>query len=119
MRSKDVFKSKYLKSEDVVTPITATISCCEVEEVGQGAEKKDKPVLHLEDGVAPVVLNRTNFEALEEAFGDSDEWAGHKIRIRVEKVTFQGKRVNGIRVSPIKPKPATTAAEETSDEVAA
>jgi hypothetical protein len=117
MRSKDIFKGKYLKSTDVVAPIIATISYCEMQEVGTGTDKREKPVLFLENGVAPVVLNQTNFVALEDAFGDSDDWAGHRIKIRAEKVQYQGKRVDGIRVYPIKPKPAEV--EDVPDDVAA
>jgi hypothetical protein len=62
-------------------------------------------VIHFESG-KPMVCNRTNFEAIEEAFGDSDDWAGHKIKIFCVATSYQGKRVDGIRVEPIVPKPA-------------
>ena len=54
----------------------------------------------------PMVLNRTNWDTLEEAFGDSDDWAGHKVRIKTARTKFQGKPVDGIRLDAIKPKPA-------------
>jgi hypothetical protein len=105
MRTTDVFSSKYLKSTDVKTkPKIAVISHLEIEEVGQ--DKKKKPVLHFEDGVKPMVANRTNFEELEVAFGDSDEWPGQKVKIYCAPTSYQGKRVDGIRVEPIVPKPA-------------
>jgi hypothetical protein len=105
MRSSDAFPSKYLKSTDAkAAPIVATISGLEQEAVGP--EKQDKWVLHL-DGQKPMVLNRTNFEAIEDAFGDSDDWSGHKIKIKTVRTSFQGKSVDGLRVEPIVPKPAT------------
>jgi len=104
MRSQDAFPRKYLQAADVKTkPIIAVILHLKMELVGQ--EKKEKPVLYLEDQ-KPIVLNRTNFEALEEAFGDSDDWPGHKTKITCARTSFQGKTVDGLRTTPIVPKPA-------------
>lgn len=73
MRSSDIFQSKFLKSADVkAKPLVAVISYCAFESVGQ--DKKEKPVIYFESG-KPVVCNRTNFEAIEDAFGDSDKLA--------------------------------------------
>jgi hypothetical protein len=106
MRSSDAFPSKYLKSADVKTkPFVATISHVDMELVGQGQDQKQKPILYLE-GQKPIVLNRTNFDAIESAFGDTDEWPGHKIRAYCAPTRFQGKATDGIRVDPIVPKPA-------------
>jgi hypothetical protein len=115
MRTKDLFPSKYLKSEDAkAKQIVALISHLAQELVGQGQDQKKKPVLYLEDQ-KPIVLNRTNTEVLEEAFGDSDEWPGHKIKIYCVKVDFGGKRVDGLRIEPVVAKPATK--DELNDEV--
>ena len=115
MRASDVFQSNYLKSSDVKVKMKiATISHLETEPVGQ--DKKEKPVLYFENGVKPMVVNRTNFETLEEAFGDSDEWSGQKVKIFCAPTSYQGKRVDGIRVEPIVPKPALK--DELNDEVA-
>jgi hypothetical protein len=114
MRSTDIFTSKYLKSADVKTkPEIAVISYLVTEVVGE--EKKTKPVLYFENGVRPMVLNRTNFETLEDAFGDSDAWPGHKVKIFCAPTTYLGKRTEGIRVAPIVPKPALK--DEMNDEV--
>jgi hypothetical protein len=113
MRASDAFPSKYLKSADVkAKPLIATISYVVQEAVGE--DKKKKPVLYLETGL-PIVLNRTNFEALEDVFGDSDEWPGHKVKIFCAPTSYQGRKVDGIRVTPITPKPAASA--ELNDEV--
>jgi hypothetical protein len=116
MRTKDLFPSKYLSSADVkAKQIVATISHMKQETVGQGADQKLKPVLYLEDQ-KPLVLNKTNTEALEEAFGDSDDWPGHKIKIYCTKTKYAGKAVDGTRVEPVVPKPALK--DELNDEVA-
>jgi hypothetical protein len=108
MKTSDAFPSRYLQTATVkAKPVVATISHVEMELVGHGAEQKRKPVLHLEDE-KPVVLNRTNFEALAGAFGDdSGEWPGHKIKVYAARTQFGGKSMDGLRVDPIVPKPAS------------
>jgi len=114
MRASDAFPSKYLKSSDVKAKTKiATISSLEKEAVGQN--KEQKPVLYFEGDVKPMVVNRTNFEELEAAFGDSDEWPGHKVEIYCAPTSYQGKRVDGIRLKPIVPKPAPK--DDLNDEI--
>jgi hypothetical protein len=103
MRSSDAYPSKFLKSADVkAKQMIATISYVAKEAVGQ--DKKEKPVIYLETG-KPIVCNRTNFEAIEEAFGDSDDWPGKKIKVYCAPTTYQGKRTDGIRIEPVTAKP--------------
>jgi hypothetical protein len=114
MRAADAFPSKFLKSSDVKTkPRIATISGLDFEDVGQNKERK--PVLSFENGLKPMVINRTNFETLEEAFGDSDSWPGHKVKIFCAPTSYQGKRVDGLRVEAIVPKPALK--DDLNDEI--
>jgi hypothetical protein len=116
MRSDQAFPSKFLKSADVkAKPIVATISHMEMALVGQGQEQKLKPVLYFEGGEKPMVLNRTNFEALEDAFGDSTDWPDHKVKIKCEPTKYSGKAVDGLRIEPIIPKPAPM--EEPNDAI--
>jgi hypothetical protein len=71
MRAKDAFPSKYIKAADVKErPSVVVIAHLGQEAVGQGAEQKEKHVLYFESG-KPLVLNRINWDTLEEAFGDS------------------------------------------------
>src|SRR5215469_16923867 len=98
MKTSDAFPSRYLQTAAVkAKPIVATISNCEMEAVGHGADQKRKPILHLE-GQKPMVLNRTNFETLCDAFGDSDEWAGSKVKVYVVRTSYAGKPMDGLRV---------------------
>jgi hypothetical protein len=106
MRSNEAFPSTYLKAADVkARPIVTVISHLAQEMVGQGQDQKEKHVLHFEDQ-KPLVLNRTNWDTLEEAFGDSDAWPGHKVRLRSARTQYQGKSVDGLRIEAIVPKPA-------------
>jgi len=103
-----------VKSADVKTkPIIAVISHIEQEEIGE--DKAKKWVLHFEDG-KPLVLNSTNWNSIEDAFGDSDEWSGHKLKLYAARTQYQGKMTDCIRVQPIVPKPAAKAAESEFDD---
>jgi hypothetical protein len=115
MRAADAFPSKYQKSSDVKErSIVAVISHVAKEKVGKGPDAEEKYVLHFERDTKPMVLNRTNWEALEDAFGDSDNWPGHKVKIKTARTNFQGKAVDGIRVEPIVAKPKN----DLNDEIA-
>ena len=115
MRASEAFPSKYLKAADVKErPIIAVISHIAQEEVGKGADAEQKYVIHFENA-KPMVLNRTNWDALEEAFGDSDDWTAHKVRIKCARTQFQGKPVDGVRLEPITPKPALK--DDLNDEI--
>jgi hypothetical protein len=115
MRTKDLFPSKYLQSADAkARQIDTTISHMAQEMVGQGQDQKLKPVLYLEEQ-KPMVLNRTNTETLEEAFGDSDDWPGQRIKIYCIKTKYAGKPVDGLRIEPIVPKPALK--DDLNDEI--
>jgi hypothetical protein len=107
MRTSEAFPSRYLQTATVkAKPIVETISHVVMELVGQGQDAKKKPVLYFEGDTKPMVLNRTNFEAIEQALGDTDEWPGHKVKVYCAPTRFGGKPVDGIRVEPIVPKPA-------------
>jgi hypothetical protein len=109
MKTSEAFPSRYLQTASVkAQPFTAVISGVTMEKVGQGVDQKTKPVLHLE-GQRPMVLNKSNFDVLCNAFGDSDEWNGHKVKVYTARVAYAGKMVDGLRVEPIKPTPASKA----------
>ncbi len=115
MRANKAFPSKYLKSADVKEkPRIAVISHLAQETVGQGQDAKEKHVLHFEDQ-KPLVLNRTNWDTLEETFGDSDDWPGQKVKIRCARTQYQGKATDGIRLEAIVPKPALK--DDVNDEI--
>jgi hypothetical protein len=104
-----------MKSSDAKNePIVATISCMKRELVGQGQDQKEKSVLYFEDQ-KPLVLNKTNANALDDAFGDSDDWPGHKVKIVCVETSYAGKTTDGLRVRPIVPKPAVS--KELNDEI--
>jgi hypothetical protein len=113
MRKNQAFPSTYIKAADVkAKPIIAVISHLAQEAIGQ--DKQEKHVLHFEHG-KPLVLNRVNWEMLEDTFGDSDDWTGHKVKLYAARTTFQSKIVDCVRVQPINPQPAAKPAVEDAD----
>lgn len=97
MKSTDIFPSKYLRAADLNghEPIV-TIDRVVMETLGDDR----KPVVYFKGKDKGVVLNKTNFNAIEDISGeeDTDNWTGVKVKLITAKVEFQGKRVAAIRV---------------------
>jgi hypothetical protein len=92
MRANEAFPAKYLNAAAVkAKPIVTVISHLAQETVGQGQDAKEKHILYFEDQ-KPLVLNRTNWDTLEEAYGDSDNWPGNKAAQRSHQISGQACR---------------------------
>lgn len=107
MKSSDIFPSKYLRAADLDgrEPIV-TISKAVLETLGD----ERKVVVYFTGKEKGLVLNKTNFNAIEEISGedDTDNWGGTKVKLFTAKVEFQGKRVPAVRIdSPSDHKRAT------------
>ncbi len=100
MRISEAYPSKYLKADDLGgKERTVKISGCFNEELGQGNDKKTRPVLYFEGRKKGLVCNKTNAVAVAEAYGDDTEaWTGRDIVLFVLNVEYQGKVMPGIRV---------------------
>jgi hypothetical protein len=95
------FSSQFLRAVDIGTATpTVTIKSVDIEELGQGKDKKSLPVVRFEGKDAGLVLNKTNASIIAAALGEeTDDWVGRKITLRVEDVPFKGDIVAAIRVS--------------------
>ncbi len=111
MKSTDIFPSKYLRAADLDgrEPVV-TIARVDMETLGD----ERKPVVYFVGKDKGLVMNKTNFSAIEDISGeeDTDNWAGTKVKLITVKVEFQGKRVPAIRIEevaaakkPAKPEP--------------
>src|ERR1041385_8329238 len=107
MKKNDAFPGKWLKKEDLngpdgqPHPRTVTIQRVEQAQVGTEDEPSSKPAMWFaDDGVPPMVINSTNWDAIKELYGpESDEWAGKQIELFVDpNVMFAGKKTGGVRV---------------------
>jgi len=135
----DVYKSSYLRAADVEEPITVTIKSASIEELGE--DKDEKIVVLFEEFDRGLVLNRTNADNLSMICksDDTEDWAGTRVGLFVQPVSFKGKLVDSIRVTkpqhlkaagdmakkttakaakaPRKPEAAATADENLNDEI--
>lgn len=108
MKTSDAFPSKYLGSVDFDKPALATVLRCELQEVGQGNDTEEKPVVYFNEYDRPLILNVTNFRTLAKALGaDSDSWPNGKIVIFTSTTSYKGEMVDCVRLRA--PKAAPTA----------
>lgn len=103
MRATDVFESKYLKADDLQgkSAVRVTIAGVEMREIDGDKGKERRAVVTFTNAKKAFILNKTNWNILEEVCGsmDSDDWAGWTVTLYVTKVDYQGKRVPAIRIS--------------------
>jgi hypothetical protein len=97
MRSNEAFPSKYLKHQDLNGRAVA-VTIKDVEQHTLNGEPKH--VLFFKGKEKGLVLNRTNWDLIEETHGDSDDWPGKQIILAPDRTKYQGRRVECIRVRP-------------------
>lgn len=98
MRFNDMYPSKYLKKEDVTTPIRTTIRSVSIEELDGDSGKESKPVIFF-TSAKEMVLNKGNGTILYETYGEPDQWQGKPVEIYVDpNVMFGSKRIGGLRL---------------------
>ena len=98
----DAFPSKYLKATDLNDgPAVVTIKLAELERI-KGFDGKEQPkvVVYFAKKYKPLILNRTNFDAITDIAdsGETDDWVGTRIELFTTQVTFNGKTADGVRV---------------------
>ena len=102
MKLNDAFPSKYMKADQLKDkpPIQCTIKSVTIEEIGQ--DKDEKPVMYFSDHDQGLVLNKSKWALLADAFGDeSDDWGGKAVELGHTKVLFGAKMVDSIELKPI------------------
>ena len=97
-----VGNAKYLKKEDITSPINTSILWTKEEEVtapGKGTETR--LVLYFDGLKKGLVLNTANAEALAEITGtdEYEKWSDVPIQLYVDRdVKYGGKKIGGIRI---------------------
>jgi len=97
-----VGNAKYLKKEDISSPVNASILWIKEEEVtapGKGTEIR--LVLYFDGLKKGLVLNMANADALAEITGtdDYEQWSDIPIQLYVDPdVKYGGKKTGGIRI---------------------
>jgi hypothetical protein len=103
----EFYPSKYLRASDLKTKeIEVMIDRVESEEFEQDGSKRLKPVVHFRNnGIKPLVANKTNSMLIATALGskDYDTWAGKQVRLYPDMETFRGQVHEVIRVRRVSP----------------
>ena len=96
----EIFPSRYLKASDLADkPLVVEIERAPTETLGSGADAEKKTVLYIRNGVKPMPLNMTNWDAVAAIAGDdTDDWAGHRVELYPTTTELKGKVVGCIRI---------------------
>jgi hypothetical protein len=97
----DFFPSNYLSAADLKgAERTVTIDRIETNTFENDGIKKTKPVIHFKDnGVKPIVCNKTNFLLIAAVCGDdTKDWSGKQVCLYSDLVSFKGKVSEAVRV---------------------
>lgn len=102
-RTSEMIESNYLKKEDFDEDgMIVTVSNFKKVNVAQeGQPPEHKWCMYFEEFEKPMVLNSTNIQLAEKAFGsdNTDDWLGKEIIVYVDpNVSFGGKIVGGLRL---------------------
>jgi hypothetical protein len=101
MNRNDLFPSKYFKASDLNgKPIDLVIKSAGLETLKnmQGGNES-KLVLGFINQSKSLVINRTNYDAIADLYGDdTDAWNGKKIQLYPDKANVGGKSVAAVRV---------------------
>lgn len=105
MNIHDAFPSAFINAASL-NGQTHTVIIERFEQESEMPDGTKKPAVYFNGRNAGLILNKTNATVLESMLGaETDNWIGKTIDLRVEKVSFQGSMVDGVRVAP----PAATA----------
>ncbi len=96
----EIFPSKYLKASDLAgKPLEVEIKDAPTETLGSGSDAETKTVLCFRNGVKPLPLNMTNWDAVAAIAGDdTDEWTGHRVELYPTTTELKGKVVECTRI---------------------
>ena len=101
MRRGEAFKSKYLKTEDLQDKehlLTIDLVTIETIKGQEGEPDEEKAVIFFKGAQKGMVLNATNWDTLEEVYGEeSDEWKDLPVVLFPTHTQFRGKRVPCMR----------------------
>lgn len=109
----EMLPSRFLKKDDVPSPMLVTIGDIEQVNVApQGQPEEKKWSMTFPELDKPLVLNSTNMTIIGQVYGDdTDGWIGNKIVIYHDpNVSFGGKLVGGLRLRAPKNQKAAPAA---------
>lgn len=108
MRSNTAFPSRFFKAIDLKNRSLRVV----IDRLGnEDLNGEDKHILYFRNEQKQLILNKTNWETIEELYGDSEDWAGQEIDLFPDKTSYQGKRVACVRVRGVSKPAAKPAAK--------
>ncbi len=109
MRMRDALPGRYLTGDDLDGDVTVAIERVVMEPFRDPKTRQEarKPVMYFQRAKRGLIVNRTNWRAVAELYGDeSDNWIGKRITLTSTMVDAYGKQTRAVRVRPIRPPPA-------------
>ena len=107
--TKFVGNAKYLKKDDIPSPVDTSILWIKEEEVTTPGKGTDTRVVLYFDGLKKgLVLNTANAETLLDITGtdEYEQWVDVPVQLYVDPdVTYGGKKIGGIRIRELVPVP--------------
>ena len=105
MKASEVFPGRFLTASDLGGTSHTVVIERALTEVIQGEPKR---CLAFVGARKLLKLNRTNWQRLAEITGldDDERWSGVRVRLVIERVPFQGKTVDAIRLEAVDAPPA-------------
>ncbi len=103
MKTSERFPSRFVQASDLKPEgAVVVIDRVDMTEIGQGRDKKEKPVVTFKNASKGLVLNRVNNETIVDLFGDDDrDWEGERIVLYPTTTQFGGKTVDCVRVRAV------------------
>jgi hypothetical protein len=100
MKTNGVYPSKWLRSDDLVKPVTLEIEGARMETLKTpDGKSEDKLVVRFTGVQKALVVNKTNLAALDEICGsETDDWPGKVVELFPTKTNMAGKTVPCIRI---------------------
>jgi hypothetical protein len=101
MNRNDLFPSKYFKAADLggkAIDLVIRSATLEMMKNMQGGNES-KLVLSFVNQSKALVVNRTNYDAIADLYGDeTEDWGGKRIQLYPTKASIGGKSVDAVRV---------------------
>jgi len=100
MKRHEAFPSAFLAKEDAPHPFQATIAKVDMQTIQSDHGEESKPVMYFQQDIKSLILNGTNWDVCEAAYGpDTEMWTGRVVELFTDpSVKFRGKMVGGLRL---------------------
>lgn len=106
MRMRDALPGRYLTGDDLDEAVVVTIDRVVLESFRDPRTRVEarKPVMYFQRAKRGLIVNRTNWRAVSDLYGDeSDNWPGKRIVLAPMMVDAYGKQTKAVRVRPVRP----------------